>query len=61
MGEIYYIKVKVLSLIIYFSGNGYISKSKKGDFLVFVFLRISSLGEMSLIDSSKSLLLIKNW
>ena len=51
MGEIYYIKVKVLSLIIHFSdklivSNGYISKSKKGDFLglVFVFLRVSSLG-----------------
>ena len=38
MGEIYYIKVKVLLLIIHFSdklitSNGYISKSKKGDFL----------------------------
>ena len=42
MGEIYYIKVKVLSLIIYLSDKlgMVISKSKKGDFLglEFVFL-----------------------
>ena len=53
MGEIYYIKVKALSLIIYCSDKlvtiyvvMVISKSRKGDFLglVFVFLRISSLG-----------------
>ena len=51
MGEIYYIKVKVLSLIYTLVINGllvtviYIYKSKKGNFpgLVFVFLRISSL------------------
>ena len=42
MGEIYYIKVKVLSLIIYFSDKlilvMVISKSKKGDFLGLVFV-----------------------